>query len=224
MSMVFAISYLAPIKEWTIFSGRGVLANGPECKLSKIFSALWRTSVMGSDAHVLRSKTQRQRSIERLQGLHLAIEPCFCIFTIPIRPAHAGAQVLHAQTLQPIDSEVEPRIFIVEPLADAHAAGKRFRSQLGRAVFTQESHIVMAIVRAAFSFFVARSGRPGGRQIKQAVPMHAVHNRQQQLSRALQAKDLDFFRAKRRNACFRDPDRPFGDGANFIDLFFLGQS
>ena len=77
----------------------------------------------------------------------------------------------------------------------------------------------MAIVSAAFGFFMTGSGRPRRRQVKQAVPMHAVHDRQKQLSRTLKAKGLNFFSAKRRNTRLRDPDRLAGNGADFIDLF-----
>src|SRR6476620_4716473 len=108
---------------------------------------------MRSDPHVLRSEAERESGAERLQRLHLAIKPCFRVFTVPIRPTYSSAQILHAKTLEPFDGEIQPRIFIVKPLADAHAAGKRFRGKLGRAVLAQESHIVMAIVGASFGFF-----------------------------------------------------------------------
>src|SRR5438270_6466800 len=76
----------------------------------------------------------------------------------------------------------------------------------------------MPVISAALCFLVAGGGGPGGGQVQQAVPVHALNHRQKQLRGALQTEDLNLFSAERRNAGFRHPNWFASDRADFLDL------
>ena len=67
----------------------------------------------------------------------------------------------------------------MKPLADAQAFRERTSRNLGRAVFAQKAHVVVAIVSTAFRFLVPGSGGPRGRKIEQAIPVNTFRDRQQ---------------------------------------------
>ena len=63
----------------------------------------------------------------------------------------------------------------MKPLTDAHAGRKTLSSRFWRTILAQQPHVVVPIVGAAFRFFVPGRGRPGRRQVMQAVPVHALN-------------------------------------------------
>ena len=73
---------------------------------------------MRPQAAALGRETERQRDGERLERLHLAVEPRLRVRALPVGPAQAGAEVPDAELLQPADAALEPRVLEVEPLAD----------------------------------------------------------------------------------------------------------
>ena len=75
---------------------------------------------MRLNAFVLRSEAVRDRNVERLQRFHLPVEPVERIRPIIVGPTDARPNVLHAEILQMPNGIVEPMIFEMEPLADAH--------------------------------------------------------------------------------------------------------
>lgn len=111
-------------------------------------------------AQMLRGKAERHRSLELLQRSHLPIEPLLRIGTIPVRPTHAGPQMSDLEPSQPFHARVQPMISEMKPLADPQPLGKMLSGELGSAVLTEQSHVVMPIVRTAFRFLVARGRRP----------------------------------------------------------------
>src|SRR5205814_9961613 len=53
----------------------------------------WRAGMVRQDPTMLRSKTEGQGGVERLQSLHLAVEPLVSAGPEAVRPAQAGAHV-----------------------------------------------------------------------------------------------------------------------------------
>src|ERR671913_2424691 len=94
----------------------------------------------------LRRETERHGYIERLEGLHLAIEPLLRVRTMTVRPAQAGPKMPDTKILQPAHGAVEAWVLEMKPLADAERrrqVGKPPKRALGCAVFTQQAHVEM---------------------------------------------------------------------------------
>src|SRR3954465_9028863 len=126
---------------------------------------------MRLDAEVLGGETKSHRAVEGLEGAHLPVEPVFGIRTEPVSPANAGAKIANAEAVHPLDCGIQPRIFVVKPLAESHSCRELVRGRLGSAVFAQQAHIVMTVVRATFRLAVPSSRGPSGGKIKKAVPV-----------------------------------------------------
>lgn len=75
---------------------------------------------MRNDAARRRSEAERYSQVELIERSHLAVEPGGCVGPMPVRPAQTRPQVLDSQPSKPSNSIVQPVIFEVEPLADAH--------------------------------------------------------------------------------------------------------
>src|SRR4051812_16976605 len=141
-------------------------------------------------------KTQRESRLEILERSHLLVKPLSSIGVERICPTQSCTQVLHVQFAKPFNREIQTRIAIVEPLANAETFWKIRSSKFRSAVFTQQSHVIVPVIRAAFSFTMSRGRSPRSRQIHQAVPMDAVHDGQKQLRSALHAEELHLFSAE----------------------------
>src|SRR6185312_3038423 len=115
---------------------------------------------MGLNAQMLGGKAKRQRGGKRLQSLHLAIKPQLGILTIPVSPADSRAQIFDPKPGKPLHSQIEPVVLKMKPLADPESLGETFGRRFGRAVFTQQAHVVMPVICAAFSFLMSRGSGP----------------------------------------------------------------
>ena len=69
-------------------------------------------------SQVFRCEAQRHRGFERLNCLHLLIEPLLRVGTKPVCPTHTSAQILHSQMLQPFHAGLKAVIFKVKPLTN----------------------------------------------------------------------------------------------------------
>ncbi len=93
---------------------------------------------------------QRDRRIKVAQSLHLPIEPISCTWPMPIRPANTGSELSYVQPLQPLYREVQPWVLELKPLAYSHAAIEGLRGRFGNPVSTEQAHVKVAVVIAAF--------------------------------------------------------------------------
>ena len=79
---------------------------------------------MRHHSHVFRGKAESQGGGERLQRFHLAIKPRFRVLPVPIRPAHSGAQIFHAQFLKPVHGQIKTMVLVMKPLANSQSIRK----------------------------------------------------------------------------------------------------
>src|SRR5436309_1639034 len=110
--------------------------------------------MMRSNSAVLRGETEGERHFEFGQRRHLAIEPGERVGAKTVGPRKPGAQMPHAQAPHPVYRVAEPGVLEVKPLAKTER-GRKFcenaQSLFRRAVFAQNPHVEMAIVRRALS-------------------------------------------------------------------------
>src|ERR1043166_4406890 len=102
----------------------------------------------------------------------------------------------------------------MNPLANAglrRVFRKASKGALGAAVFTQDSHIEMPVIRRSFRFSMPGGSGPRFRQIVKAVPVKPVGSPEKQFHGALQSPFLNLFGAKCRNAHLGYPDRKLAD-------------
>src|SRR3954471_22568182 len=114
----------------------------------------------------------------------------------------------YAEIAQPSDGIVQSVVVEMKPLADAESGrelAENPRGELRRAVFAQEAHVEMPVIRRPFRFAVSRGRRPGARQIIKAVPVQTIDASDEQLRGFAKTELLHFFRAKGRDARFRHP-------------------
>src|SRR5262249_3174267 len=137
-------------------------------KILRIFGG---TSVMRNHPEMFGSETQRKSRVEVLYGAHLAIKPPLRVWTKRIGPAQPGPEVSNPEFAQPFDRIIESVVFIVKPLADPQARREMRVRQLGRSIFPDYAHVIVAIVGTALSFFVASCGCPSRWQIVKTVPV-----------------------------------------------------
>src|SRR4051812_41223808 len=146
---------------------------------------------MRLQAAALRRETERQRHIERLQRLHLLIEPALGTGAKTVGPAQAGAQMLHPQFPQQSNPVRQAVVLEMEPLADAESrreAGEVAQRELRRAVLAHQAHIEMPVVGRSFSLAMTRRRGPRARQVEEAVPVNTVHTAGEQLRRPPQTE------------------------------------
>src|SRR5690348_11291317 len=122
--------------------------------------------MMPSNSAMLRGETEGECHFEFGQRRHLAIEPGERVWAKTVGPRKPGAQVPDAQAPHPVYCVAEPGVLEVKPLAKTERR-REFRenaqSLFRRAVFPQNPHVEMPIVRRPLSFPVARRGAPGAR-------------------------------------------------------------
>src|SRR6185437_7676188 len=102
-----------------------------------------RNEIQGPGA---RGEAQRKREIELGQRAHLPVEPSLGTRAVPVGPTQSGAQVAHAEPLQPRNGLVKAGIFEMEPLTNSHALGEAGAGGFGAAVGPNEAHVVMAVI------------------------------------------------------------------------------
>src|SRR5437773_10920368 len=109
----------------------------------------------------------------------------------------------------------------MEPLADAErwrVIGERTSRPFRRAVFPQEPHVEMPVIRGSLRLLVAGRRGPGLWQIEQAVPMDARHAVNQQFGGAVKTEFLHLLGTKARRADLGHPDWQIGHGSDLVDL------
>src|SRR6185503_1109237 len=146
------------------------------CEVCEIVWIFGRTCVVRIDTEVFGGEAKGKGCRKFVEHLHLPIEPCLGIWTERISPAQSRAHIVDAQPAQPFGGGFKAVILEVEPLTDTQPGGKMLQRKLRRAVFVQESHVIVPIVGAALRFLVTRCRGPGSGKIVQAIPMHALHN------------------------------------------------
>src|SRR5262245_36181084 len=98
----------------------------------------------------------------------------------------------------------------MEPLADAERGsviGELSERAFRRAVFAQQAHVKMTIIRRPFGLAMPRRRGPCARQVVKTVPVDSFNSACEQFRRAPQAEFLYLFGAECRDADFRNPHR-----------------
>lgn len=109
-------------------------------------------------------------------------------------------------------------IFKVEPLADPHFRVEIFYRWLWCAVFPDQSHVKMTVIRTSLTFLVTGRGLPFHGQIQQAVPKHPVRVANQQLTGPLNAESLHFIRTEGGYSHFRHPNGQIRYRSDFVQF------
>jgi hypothetical protein len=100
--------------------------------------------VVGAEAAGAGGEAEGDGDVEAVEGLHLAVEPGEPALAVRVGPREAGAELVHAEALEPTDRLVEAWVLEVEPLADAEVGRERREvpeRALGRPVLAQEAHV-----------------------------------------------------------------------------------
>src|SRR5919201_4339537 len=139
-----------------------VPARDARAELGELFRVARRTGVMRLHAALHGGEAVREREAEVVERGHLAIEPLLPARPIAVRPRQACAQIRHAELAQPPHRFIEAVVFEMEPLADAYF-GRVLREEphrtFWRAIFAQQSHVEVAVVRRTLFLPVAPGGR-----------------------------------------------------------------
>src|SRR3954447_21933994 len=144
----------------------------PGCIAGDHFSAefgellrdLRRAGMMPRDPAMLGSEAERQGDLEIGERLHLSVEPGERMRSEAVGPGQTGAQMPHADPLQPAHGVIEPMILEVKPLAETQGrrmAGKTLQRALRRTVFAQQTHVEVAIIGGPLCFLVSRGCSQG---------------------------------------------------------------
>src|SRR6266404_3603498 len=138
-------------------------------EIGELFDVPRRAGVMRADTFVLWCETEREGHLERFDGLHLPIEPLQRVGSKVISPAQAGAKMADAQIPQGLHAVFKPVVFKMEPLANSELgseAGELPEGPLGTAIFADQPHVEVTIVRGAFRLAVTRGCGPCARKIE----------------------------------------------------------
>ena len=122
--------------------------------------------MIGKDAAMFGRKAVGDGRLERLQRLHLTVEPALGAGTKAVRPAQPGAHMAYAEIAQPANRVIQAMVFEMKPLADSERGRvlvEVAQRQLRSAVFPQQTHVEMPIVGGPFGFAMTRGRRPGRR-------------------------------------------------------------
>ena len=106
--------------------------------------------MIGHQAAMLWREAERQCDVERLQPLHLEIEPTIGVRAKTIGPTKPRAEPSHSEIFQQGYRGLEPRIFKMKPLTDPQVG--RVTAEIGErlfrgAIFAHKTHVEMPVVR-----------------------------------------------------------------------------
>src|SRR5579883_1362414 len=200
---------------------RNITARHARAEFGELRDVARRTRVMRLQPAALRREAEGRRDGEFLERRHLPVEPLDRSRTQAVGPTQSGAQMPDAELAQPAHGLIQAMVLEMKPLTYAEVGRvvrEAVRRGLRRAVLAQQSHVEVPVVGGSFRLAMARGGRPGARQIVEAVPVDALGSAAQQLRGALEAEFLHFVGAEGGHADLGDPHRERGDRADFRDL------
>src|SRR5206468_3284504 len=111
-----------------------------------------------------------------------------------IAPGHAAAEVGEG-----FDLARRAGVVRAQPLVLGGEVGEPPGGELGGAVLAQQAHVEVAVVGGALGLAVAGGGRPGARQVEEAVPVDARGAPREELGGLLEAELLHLLGAEGRH-------------------------